>query len=418
MEETPPLHVERDSSTSCTRHVADASIFSASPSSSSPDVSHGSVPLEDDSAYTVDTKAMRYMPVSAFFKVGLHHLVTSFSAEEAETASSSPSSFSELASSSVHSYKNLGERFREASEQEEVSRVTDREAGGVGGVGAVGEVTRSARREDADAEARSLAGRKKPDYHPIQAAFFDFLRAVNWMSGEGELQGGRGATEEEKEAPAGDALSGILSMQQLALVDAGVYVRPTLSELLAELEDNQQMNKMKRRCEAIDAEVTRLLDSQRKTRDKADSGSQPTHVSPLSRSSAGSDASSLIRLAAISAEAARLREEKAQLRKHMHELRRFAGDIWFMEGLDPACDAVSLERFISLFCSDERAASQVRAAEKLFQLCQRATREGGDGARIDFETMLHELPTRAFEVMFVVREMKKKSRQSFRYSWI
>ncbi|CBZ52512.1 conserved hypothetical protein [Neospora caninum Liverpool] len=382
----------------------------------------------DDSLYSVDVKAMRYLSLSAFLKAGLHQVVSAFSASDAPSVSSG------MPLPPFRSYAALNAAFHGAAEREEIRREEEvREAdqpwSADGGTEEEGNTP-------TETAANLLKGSERGDSATplFSVPFLDVVRSL-WPYGAEAAEGAAGNAENN--AADGD-LAEILSMKQLALVDAGVYVRPNLSEMLAGLEDENQMRNLVNRCRAIDEELARLFERKKCEKDEAQlqCASSSASLSAVSEASCPrqtraespsslpssmpasmplpAEQASLLRLAAVSAEATRLQEEKRRLQRRMEHLRALSRDLWSLFGLDTQRDRVSLALFQALFCSNPRCPVQAREAETLFQLCQ------GDGEKgeLAFEDMLLGLPTGAYEVMFVVREMKRKTRQTYRYFWI
>ncbi|KEP64715.1 UNVERIFIED_CONTAM: hypothetical protein HHA_201740 [Hammondia hammondi] len=400
----------------------------------------------DDSLYALDVKEMRYMSISAFFKASLHCFVSVFSSEaHVRSASAFP------LPSSLRAYSALDEALQRASESEEEDRQRQANSGNTyassrdsphkkkpfasdwrdeeGGP----HLTETDEKKEGETKE---CGRDAGFIVPLQRHVSGFLRSLSWPYGD-DQQHGEADTEHSRKSGDTDPLGDILPVQQLALVDAGVYVRPKLSELLADLNDDNQMQNLLNRCKAIDEELARLeRTSEKKQRDSgrqrlstpplspspvsfqsqplsSSSSSSPSLSSCSSLSVLGASEASGFRVAAVSAERAQLRAERRRLEARQEQLRSIASDLWGLCGLDIERDRVTLADFLALFCSNLQSRSQVREAETLFRLCQRT-----GNPDLSFEDMLLGLPTRAYEVIFVVREMKKKSRQSFRYFWI
>ncbi|ESS33049.1 hypothetical protein TGVEG_201740 [Toxoplasma gondii VEG] len=435
---------EVDSPSSRPASSASSPVSAADAGVSCLSASGGDVAL-DDSLYSWDVKEMRYMSISAFFKASLHCFVSVFSSH-VRSASALP------LPSSLRAYSVLDEALQRASENEEEDRHRQANSG-----------SRDARSRDSPHKNERFAsdwrdvegGRHLTETDekmegepkecggdagvlvPLQRHFSGLLQSLSWPYG-GDQQHGEADTEHSQKSRDNDPFGDVLPVEQLALVDAGVYVRPNLSELLAGLNDDNQMQNLLNRCKAIDEELARLEQTSEKK--QGDSGRQRASTLPLapspgslqshplsSSSSLSSSPSSLssslsvlgtseasrFRAAAVSAERAQLRAERRRLEARQEQLRSLASDLWGLCGLDIQRDRVSLEDFLALFCSNLQSRSQVREAETLFRLCQRT-----GSPDLSFEDMLLGLPTRAYEVIFVVREMKKKSRQSFRYFWI
>lgn len=435
----------------------------------------------EEAAYTLDTKGLRYMSFGALAKIIVSHFLSHFFSDSSSTADAEG-----IANGRKYVLNSAGTReatrncrinsvssfyAQEYYEQLAVHVMRRKNEAAVAlppSPDARGPTAAAARGKCADV-AKNI--QPEPGCHTAHAKLSSLhsrcspIRLREFVAGREDVAEVNSA-DEVKCRSAYDSrqevFAGIISIKKLAMLDAGVYVRPDLSEILKSHQEANQVQWMLRRCGFIDTKICALKkkvnlvklssDVGARWRDPHEDGAVSNtggegrtlvgdtgnkvrtesgmkiygtsleknipdtipcaNVCNTRRTETDRNPADAFYAAAASAEIVVLRQEKQQLRRQLADVRALLEYVWKYWGLAPAF-CMNAEQFSRAFCSNEEDTSQQHAAAILFDLCDIDSR-----GSVTFEELFSRLPLLAMEVMFIVTAMERKARQAYRYYWI